>query len=101
MSAYDADRFLHDLAGDAELRTLARTAPRQALEAYDLTDRERELFLRGEVGLLYRGGVNDFLLHNVQRFGLFDVDADTYSARMRAEALTGLAPDAIVTRQAP
>jgi hypothetical protein len=86
MSSYDADRFLHDLAADGELRELARRMPDQALARYELTETERDLFRRGEVGLLYRSGVNDFLLHNVQRFGLFDVDMGAFSSRMRAEA---------------
>jgi hypothetical protein len=86
MSTYDADRFLHDVAADESLRELARSQPEAALARYGLTETQRDLFLRGEVGLLYRSGVNDFLLHNVARFGLFAVDMETYSARMRAEA---------------
>lgn len=84
MSSYEGSRFLHDLAGNATLRDLARVAPGEALAGYDLTDQERRLFLAGEVGELYKLGVNDFLLHNAQRFGLFGLDLDTYSARMRA-----------------
>lgn len=86
MSVYEADRFLHDLAADEELRDLAGRSPDLALGRYDLSGEECELFQRGEVGLLYAAGVNDFLLHNVQRFGLFGLDMDTYSARMRAQA---------------
>lgn len=86
MSGYAGSQFLHDLAVDPQLRELARVAPDRALARYDLTDRERELFLAGEVGELYLRGVNDFLLHNAQRFGLFGLDMPLFSERMRAVA---------------
>ncbi|MCC4266934.1 MULTISPECIES: hypothetical protein [Microbacterium] len=86
MSAYEGSRFLHELSVDPSLRELARVSPRRALAGYGLTDRETDLFLAGEVGELYRLGVNDFLLHNAQRFGLFGLDMSSFSARMRAVA---------------
>lgn len=86
MSAYEGSRFLHDVAVDPALRELARVMPERALSFYGLSELERALFLAGEVGRLYELGVNDFLLHNTPRFGLFGLDMVTYSERMRSAA---------------
>jgi len=97
MSAFGASAFLHDIAVDPAIRELAHVAPRQALSRYDLTAEETAMFLAGEVGQLYRGGANDFLLHNLQRFGLFGLDMATYSRRMRAEREPGPSTHASTT----
>ena len=51
-----------------------------------LTPDEREALVHGEVGELYRMGVNTFLLGYLVRFGLLGLTFDTYRARLRVAA---------------
>lgn len=67
------------------MRTAARQDPAAALAPYDLDDEERSLLLSGEVGVLHRRGVHAYLLHHLQRFGVFGMTLPLYVARIRGE----------------
>ena len=50
----------------------------------DLTDHERSALLAGDVGALYRMGVNAFLMNYLARFEVCGLNGQIYNERMRA-----------------
>jgi hypothetical protein len=63
-----------------------KAAPEKALAGLDLTDDEREALLKGDVGKLYRMGVNSFLMGYLPRFEACGITLPIYNERIRAEA---------------
>jgi hypothetical protein len=58
--------------------------PGKALAPLDLTDAERKALLAGDVGALYRMGVNAFLMNYMARFEVCGLNQQSYNERMRA-----------------
>ena len=87
MSSYQVAKFCRDCLVDTEVRALAVADPTAALQGYDLTEAERDMLLRGDVGGLYEAGCVEFLLSYLPRWGVFGLDVATYSERMRSARL--------------
>src|SRR5690606_31138131 len=62
MSIYTVNRMCHLLMHDKNFRHRMQPVPAEVVAGLDLTDAERDLILRGEVGRLYLLGANAFLL---------------------------------------
>jgi hypothetical protein len=58
--------------------------PAKALAPLDLTDTERQALLAGDVGALYRMGINAFLMSYLARFEVVGLNVESYNQRMRA-----------------
>jgi hypothetical protein len=61
-----------------------RADPDAALASLPLTDAERDLLRRGEVGRLYELGVHPYLLNHLPRLQVFGITAESYREKMRA-----------------
>ena len=87
MSIYAVDKVCRRVVREPEFVEALRADPDRALRAAQppLTDEERALLLRGDVGALGRRGANFFLLHQLGRFELFGLTLTEYAARIRAE----------------
>jgi len=58
--------------------------PAKALAPLDLTDAERSALVAGDVGELFRMGVNGFLMGYLARFEVCGLNVQNYNERMRA-----------------
>ena len=87
MSLFAVDKVCRRVVIDPDFVTALREDPDVTLRAVTppLRDRERELLLDGNVGLLGRMGANFFLLHQLGRMELFGLTLPLYAERIRAE----------------
>ena len=69
---------------DHIFRAAMQSAPAKALAPLDLTDDERSALLAGDVGTLYRMGVNAFLMNYLARFEVCGLNGQIYNERMCA-----------------
>jgi hypothetical protein len=58
--------------------------PAKALAPLDLTDEERRALIAGDVGALYRLGVDGFLMGYLARYEVCGLNIEIYNQRMRA-----------------
>jgi hypothetical protein len=86
MSIFSIDLLCRDITRDRALRKRFQENPEGALSEYPhpLSAQERTALLTGDVGTLYRMGVNAFLMGNLARHQIFGLDASSYGERMRA-----------------
>jgi hypothetical protein len=86
MSVFSVDLLCRDITRDKALRKRFQENPEGALSEYPhpLSAQERTALLTGDVGTLYRMGVNAFLMGNLARHQIFGLDASSYGERMRA-----------------
>ena len=86
MSVFSVDLLCRDITRDKALRKRFQEDPERALSDYPhpLSTQERTALLTGDVGTLYRMGVNAFLMGNLARHQIFGLDANSYGERMRA-----------------
>jgi len=86
MSVFSVDLLCRDITRDKALRKRFQENPEAALSQYPhpLSAQEHTALLSGDVGTLYRMGVNAFLMGNLARHQIFGLDASSYGERMRA-----------------
>jgi len=87
VSLFALDKVCRRVVIDPVFVAALREDPDATLRAVTppLSDRERELMLDGNVGLLGRMGANFFLLHQLGRMELFGLTLPLYAERIRAE----------------
>jgi hypothetical protein len=90
VSVYAVNKLCYRVSHEPDLReALAGTAAQreEALRAAapPLSGDEADALLRGDVGWLSRHGCNHFLLHQLGRWKLLDLDLPTYAQRIRTE----------------
>lgn len=95
MSVYEVNYLCRELLRDKSFREAMKSDPAAALASRDLTAEERAALLAGDVGKLYRMGVNSFLMGYLARFQACGITLEDYNTRMRAE---GAAEDAAAAR---
>jgi hypothetical protein len=78
MGAYEIDLFNHKLSVDPEFRAGILSGDEQAWGSVPLTADERSALESADIAWLYSRGANDFLLHNIFRFGVGGVTIDAY-----------------------
>lgn len=84
MSVYAVNYLCRELLRDHAFRAAMKADPAQALAALDITDAERHALLAGDVGTLFRLGVNGFLMGYLARFEVCGLNVEIYNQRMRA-----------------
>ena len=84
MSIYAVNYLCREVLRDHAFRAAMKADPTKALAPLDLTDDERGALIAGDVGALYRMGVNAFLMGYLARFEVCGLNVETYNQRMRA-----------------
>jgi hypothetical protein len=84
MSTYTVNHLCREVLRDHAFRVAMKADPAKALAPLDLTDDERRALLAGDVGALYRMGVNGFLMGYLPRFEVCGLNVEIYNQRMRA-----------------
>lgn len=84
MSIYAVHKVCHLVDHDPEYRARVLEQPAEALRDFSLTDEERSALLRGDVRRLHDLGAHGFLLGRLPRYGVFGLDRDLYTRRMKA-----------------
>jgi hypothetical protein len=84
MSVFAVNHLCREVLRDHAFRAAMKADPAKALAPLDLTDAERSALLAGDVGALFRMGVNAFLMNYLARFEVCGLDAGNFNERMRA-----------------
>jgi hypothetical protein len=86
MSIISVNHLCRDITRDPELRQAFLRDPQEALARYPrkFTEGERTALLNGDVGTLYRMGVNAYWMGYLARYGIFGLTVQSYSERVRA-----------------
>ena len=84
MSIFAVNHLCRELLRDHAFRAAMKADPAKTLSTLDLTDAERKALLAGDVGALYRMGVNAFLMNYLPRFEVCGLNPQSYNERMRA-----------------
>ncbi len=86
MSIYAVNKVCYRIVREPGLRRWLAEEPERALRAASppLSEDELAALLAGDVGGLSKMGANNFLLHQLGRFGLLGLDLPTYADRIRA-----------------
>jgi hypothetical protein len=78
MGKYEIDLFNHNLSVDPEFRAGILAGDENAWRSIPLTADERSALESVDIAWLYSRGANDFLLHNLFRFGVGGVRIEDY-----------------------
>jgi len=84
MGAYELDLFLHRLSVEPAFRSGIAADDEATWASAKLAPDERRAFAGADIAWLYAHGANDFLLHNMFRFGVGGIEIDAYVAGIRA-----------------
>jgi hypothetical protein len=84
MSIFAVNHLCREVLRDHAFRAAMKADPAKALAGLDLTDEERRALVAGDVGALYRMGVNGFLMGYLARFEVCGLNVEIYNERMRA-----------------
>ena len=83
MSVYQVEKICYRLVHDPAFREALLRDPDATIEPLPLTDEERDLLLRGEVGRLYELGTHPYLLSHISRVQAFGVTTEHYREKMK------------------
>ena len=86
MSVFAVNHLCRELLRNHAFRAAMKEDPAKALAPLDLAPPERDALLAGDVGALYRMGVNTFLMGYLCRFEVCGLTLDVYNQRIRAAA---------------
>jgi len=89
MSVYAVNHLCRELLRDHKFRAAMKNDPVVALSGLNLTNGEREAILAGDVAMLYRMGVNSFLMGYLCRFEVCGLTLEVYNNRIRSAAPQG------------
>ena len=84
MSIFAVNHLCREVLRDHAFRAAMKADPAAALEPLDLAADERRALLAGDVGALFRMGVNAFLMNYLARFEVCGLNAGNFNERMRA-----------------
>jgi Aromatic-ring-opening dioxygenase LigAB, LigA subunit len=84
MSIFAVNYLCREVLRDHAFRAAMKADPGKALAPLDLTDEERKALVAGDVGALYRMGVNGFLMGYLARYEVCGLNVEVYNQRMRA-----------------
>ena len=84
MSIFAVNYLCREVLRDHAFRAAMKADPAKALAPLDLTDEERRTLIAGDVGALYRLGVNGFLMGYLARYEVCGLNIEIYNQRMRA-----------------
>ena len=86
MSVFAVNHLCRELLRNQGFRAVMKEDPAKALAPLDIAPPERDALLSGDVGTLYRMGVNTFLMGYLCRFEVCGLTLDVYNPRIRAAA---------------
>jgi len=84
MSIFAVNYLCREVLRDHAFRAAMKADPEKALAPLDLSGDERRALVAGDVGALYRMGVNGFLMGYLARFEVCGLNVGNYNERMRA-----------------
>jgi hypothetical protein len=84
MSIFAVNYLCREVLRDHAFRAAMKADPENALAPLDLTNDERRALIAGDVGTLFRMGVNAFLMGYLARFEICGLNVETFNQRMRA-----------------
>ncbi|HEY5962975.1 MAG TPA: hypothetical protein VIU42_03050 [Xanthobacteraceae bacterium] len=84
MTVFAVNHLCREVLRDHAFRAAMKADPVKSLAPLDLTDAERKALLAGDVGALFRMGVNAFLMNYLARFEVCGLNAGNFNERMRA-----------------
>ena len=84
MSIFAVNYLCREILRDHAFRAAMKADPAKASAPLDLSGEERQALLAGDVGTLFRMGVNGFLMGYLARFEVCGLNVETYNQRMRA-----------------
>jgi hypothetical protein len=84
MALFAVNYLCRQVLRDHAFRAAMKADPAKALAPLDLTEPERDALIAGDVGALYRMGVNGFLMGYLARFEVCGLNVQNYNERMRA-----------------
>ena len=84
MTIFAVNHLCREVLHDHAFRAVMKADPAKALAPLELTDDERRALIAGDVGALYRMGVNGFLMGYLARFEVCGLNVANYNERMRA-----------------
>ena len=84
MSIFAVNHLCREVLRDHAFRAAMKADPAKALAPLDLTEEERRALVAGDVGALYRMGVNGFLMGYLARYEVCGLNIEVYNQRMRA-----------------
>ena len=84
MSIFAVNYLCREVLRDHAFRAAMKADPAKALAPLDLTDEERRTLIAGDVGALYRLGVDGFLMGYLARYEVCGLNIEIYNQRMRA-----------------
>ncbi len=84
MSIYAVNHLCREVLRDHGFRAAMKADPAKTLAPLDLSAEERNALVAGDVGALYRMGVNGFLMGYLARFEVCGLNVGNYNERMRA-----------------
>ena len=84
MSIFAVNHLCREVLRDHAFRAAMKADPAKALAPLDLTEEERRALVAGDVGALYRMGVNGFLMGYLARYEVCRLNVEVYNQRMRA-----------------
>jgi hypothetical protein len=84
MTIFAVNHLCREVLRDHVFRAAMKADPETALAPLDLTADERRALIAGDVGALYRMGVNGFLMGYLARFEVCGLNVGNYNERMRA-----------------
>jgi hypothetical protein len=84
MSVFAVNYLCREVLRDHTFRAAMKADPAKALAPLDLNEEERSALLAGDVGALFRLGVNGFLMGYLARFEVCGLNVEIYNQRMRA-----------------
>ena len=84
MTVFAVNYLCREVLRDRAFRAAMKADPAKALAGLDLTEEERRALIAGDVGALYRIGVNGFLMGYLARFEVWGLNVEIYNERMRA-----------------
>jgi Aromatic-ring-opening dioxygenase LigAB, LigA subunit len=84
MSIFAVNYLCREVLRDHAFRAAMKADPVKAIAPLDLSDQERSALIAGDVGTLFRMGVNGFLMGYLARFEVCGLNVGIYNERMRA-----------------
>jgi hypothetical protein len=84
MSIFAVNHLCREVLRDHAFRAAMKADPAKALAPLDLTEEERRALVAGDVGALYRMGVNGFLMGYLARYEVCGLNVEVYNQRVRA-----------------
>jgi len=84
MALFAVNYLCREVLRDHAFRAAMKADPAKALAPLGLTEPERDALIAGDVGALYRMGVNGFLMGYLARFEVCGLNVQNYNERMRA-----------------